>query len=122
MVEQQQNIEEIGSGILIALNKLNGKPPIISNTRPITLLNMIRKILSYIVLARIQELILDYVSSSQSAHRRKRSTADVVWTYGWYMSQVQKYQKELYIMDIDLSSSYDCVDRKLLMETLHKLL
>jgi hypothetical protein len=42
MFEKQEGIEEIGSGILITLNKLNGKPPIISNTRLITLLNMIR--------------------------------------------------------------------------------
>ena len=53
MFEQGKSIEEIGEGILITLNKLNGKPPTVNNTRPITLLNMIRKILSNIVLARI---------------------------------------------------------------------
>ena len=34
----------------------------------------------------------------------------------------QKYERELFIMGIDLSKAFDCVDRKLLMETLEKLL
>ena len=122
MFEEQGEVEEIGIGILITLNKLNGKPPVINNTRPITLLNMIRKILSNIVLARIQDIIFIYVSASQSAFKPKRSTSDVVWTYRWIMAMTQKYQQELFIMGIDLSKAFDCIDRKLLMDTLEELL
>jgi hypothetical protein len=67
MLEQGQIIDEIGEGILITLNKQNGKPSTINNIRPITLLNMIRKILSKVALARIQDIILLYVSPTQSA-------------------------------------------------------
>ena len=34
----------------------------------------------------------------------------------------QKYERELFIMGIDLSKAFDCIDRKLLMETLEQLL
>jgi len=67
MLKQGQIIDEIGEGILITLNKQNGKPSTINNIRPITLLNMIRKILSKVALARIQDIILLYVSPTQSA-------------------------------------------------------
>eukprot|EP01041_Mallomonas_annulata_P006543 gene6543-13238_t len=58
MFQNHQHLNAIGEGILIPLNKTNGKPPVVSNTRPITLLNSIRKLLANIVLKRIQPIIL----------------------------------------------------------------
>ena len=122
MFEQGEIIKEIGEGILITLNKLNNKPPTVNNTRPITLLNMIRKILPNIVLARIHDNIHMYVTPTQSTYRPKRSTLDVVWTYRWIMSMTEKNERELFIMGIDLSKAFDCDNRTLLMETLEKSL
>jgi hypothetical protein len=122
MFTKHEQIEEIGMSILITLNKMNGKPPEVTNSRPITLLNMIRKILSNIVLARIQDVIFKFVSPAQSAFRPKRSTADCVWSYRWLMAMTQKYTTELYIMGIDLSKAFDCINRAKLMEIMEDLL
>jgi hypothetical protein len=50
--EKNQSLESLLKGILVVLNKPN-KPVEVKNTRPITLLNMIRKMLSTIILKRI---------------------------------------------------------------------
>ena len=120
--EKHEGIQEIGEGVLIVLNKLNGKPPDVTNSRPITLLNMIRKIFSNVVLFRIQDIIESFVSPSQSAFRSKRGTADVIWSYRWIMATTQKYITEMNIMGIDLSKAFDCINRTKLMEILQELL
>ena len=74
---------DINSGVLIAIPK-PGKPkgpP--NNLRPITLLNILRKVLSLITLDRIRPSIEQYLSHSQSGFRPERSTSDVVWTHRW---------------------------------------
>jgi hypothetical protein len=38
------------------------------------------------------------------------------------MAQTQKYQQELFIMGIDLSKAFDCIDRSILMTKLEELL
>ena len=79
---RHQSINSITEGILIPLNKPN-KQKIAENTRPITLLTTIRKVLSNVVLGRIYDKIDNHISQNQSGFRRYRSTTDVIWTYKW---------------------------------------
>jgi hypothetical protein len=67
--ERHESLGSIGESDLIALNKPNNKAKIASNTRPIILLNMIRKILSNIILERIYPLVDQYVTIDQSGFR-----------------------------------------------------
>ena len=110
-----QHLKDIGTGILIAINKPRKKREA-SNTRPITLLNSIRKILSNILLDRIYPKLDRYISQDQSAFRKNRSTADILWTYRFYMAKAQKYKEEFHLMGIDLSKAFDCINRTLLLD------
>ena len=116
-----QTVQALGQGILITINK-PGKPHIINNTRPLTLLTSLRKILSLILLNRIYPKVDKYISISQSAYRKNRSTADLLWAYRFYMATTQKYKDEFNIMGIDLSKAFDCINRSLLLETMQTLL
>ena len=79
-VERNEDLG-LGVGMLTTLSK-PGKPvrPV-ENIRPIILLPLLRKILSLIVLDRMRTPINSYLSSSQSAYRSGRSTADIIWAH-----------------------------------------
>jgi sorting nexin-29 len=111
-----KNIDAILEGVLIAVNK-PGKKPLPSNTRPITLLNMTRKILSNVLLERIYANLDGYISPGQSGFRRGRSTSDVVWSYRWLMAISQRYNIDIKITGIDMSKAFDCINRTELLDT-----
>lgn len=121
LFEKHQPVDAILEGLLIPLNK-PGKTPIASNTRPITLLNTVRKVLSLVLLDRIRGVIEEYVCAGQSGFRGGRSTADVIWTYRWMMATTEKYMKAFFIMGIDMSKAFDCINRKKLLEVLKPLI
>ena len=115
-------IPALCAGLLIPLNKSNTKPKFPANTRPITLLNSARKVLSNIVLARISPKVQQYISINQSGFRQHRSTSDIIWTYRFLMAITQKYQQEFFIMGIDLSKAFDCINRQLVLTHLRDLI
>lgn len=120
MFEHHSSLPELLDGILIPLNK-PAKQRRVENTRPITLLNTIRKLLSNIVLQTARPALEGYISVNQSGFRRNRSTTDVIWTYRWMIAHTQKYQEAFYIMGIDLSKAFDCLDRDKLMSVISSI-
>jgi len=113
---------DIGKGTLILLQK-PGKPlgPV-SSTRPIVLLSSLRKTLSLIVLRRIQPKVDGYLSVSQSAFRRGRSTSDVVWCHRWLCAMTQRCQASINILGLDMSRAFDTVQRDILLNILASFL
>ena len=86
-------------------------------------MNTSRKILSIITLNRIQEKVEQYLSASQAAYRRKRSTGDIVWTHRFIIGKIQLYQDlEVYITGIDVSSAFDAINIQKLMNELSSFL
>jgi sorting nexin-29 len=120
--EKHQHLDALGEGLLATLNKPNKKGKKIDNTRPITLLNTVRKILSNVLLKRISDKIINNISISQSGFRKGRSTSDLVWTYRWIMATVTKYKETIHIMGLDLSKAFDCINREKLLENLKEIL
>jgi hypothetical protein len=113
----REELPAMCEGVLIPLNK-PGKEPIAKNTRPNTLLNMVRKILSIAVLKRIQPHVSAFVSTAQCGFRPNRSTAEVVWTYRWMIGIAERFGEEFNIMGIDMSKAFDCINRSKLLEVL----
>ena len=112
----------VSHGILAVLQK-PGKPKgPTKNLRPVILLIMLRKVLSSIVLFRIQPKVDAFLSQSQSAYRPGRSTSDIVWSHRFLAARIQKYQEEIFITGIDMTSAFDTIRRTTLIEILQSFL
>lgn len=114
-------VPELCEGILIPLNK-PGKEKLVSNVRPITLLNSIRKLISVIILNRIYPDVEKYVPNSQCGFRRRRCSAEIAWTYGWLKAIAGRYKRVFHIIGIDMSAAFDSILRKELLYTLKIIL
>ena len=108
---------DTGSAALIPLQKPppKKKGPV-KNLRPINLLPIIRKILSKLALRRADTGISRYLSYSQCAYRKFRSTTEIVWAYRWIIAKVQEYDITIYVTGIDMSSAFDTIHRDELLE------
>ena len=104
---EHKNIQ-VGEGIIRALNK-PGKPKgPVKNLRPVTLLDTCRKILSKVFITRTQDDVNSYLSQSQSAYRKGRSTSDVVWAHRWVLAKVQEHRDLIiFVIGIAMSSAFD---------------
>ena len=119
---EKHNTEvEIGRGVLIALLKPKKTKGPLKNLRPITLLIIIRKILSDITLNRIKRNTDNYLSQSQSAYRSNRSTTDVVWTYRWLIAKAVTSDVPIFITGIDMTAAFDTIKRSKLLEILESI-
>ena len=114
MFEKHSSIPELTEGFLLAMSKPD-KERIVDHTRPLTLLNTIRKILSTILLNRSRAKIQAYVSLSQLGYLPGRSTTEAVWTLQWIRATVERYEERFYILGLDLSKAFDCLDREELL-------
>ena len=120
-IEEGQHMT-MGEGVLIPIQK-SGKPKgPASSLRPIVLLNVVRKLLSLIVLSRINGKVQKYVSSAQSGFRPGRSTADVVWSPRWLAARCQHVQWNVGILGIDMSKAFDTISRRKLLTILESFL
>jgi len=104
-------LDSISSGSLIPLQKPGKSKGPVAHLRPIVLLTALRKILSSIVLRRINPKVNAFVSPTQSGFRPNRSTADVVWSYRWFAARSQRVRSSLHILGIDMSKAFDIPPR-----------
>ena len=119
---EHSSIDELKAGILFPLNKLKGDK-IAANTRPVVFLVALRKILSTIVLRRIEAAVEAFLSIYQHAYRKGRSTTEAVWTWQWIRGMVERYGERVSFLGLDLSKAFDSLHRGKLMDILreHKL-
>lgn len=117
MFVQCEVIPQLCEGLLVPRNK-PGKEKIAANTRPITLLTVIRKVLSGVLLHRMQDFIEVYVRHYQCGFRIGHGTGDIISAYRWLQSCAQRYQHDYHGLGIDLSKAFDTVFRRQLLEVL----
>ncbi len=108
---------DTGSAALVPLQKPppKKKGPV-KNLRPINLLPAIRKILSKLALRRAEGGITEYLSYTQCAYLKGRSTTVIVWAYRWLLAKVQVCEITIYVTGIDMSSAFDTIHRDELLE------
>eukprot|EP00117_Sycon_ciliatum_P016529 scpid72716/ scgid1736/ LINE-1 reverse transcriptase homolog len=121
-VETGLPLNSIGSGSLIPLQKPGKSRGPVAHLRPVVLLTALRKILSLIVLRRINKDVNNFVAHTQSGFRPSRSTTDVVWSYRWLAARCQRYRCALDILGIDMSKAFDCISRPRLISVLGSFL
>ena len=81
---------ELGEGILVSWQKPGKTKGPVTNLRPVILLPILSKILSNIVLHRMQPKVGQFLADSQAAYRSNRSTSDIAWAYRWIMIRWSK--------------------------------
>ncbi|EZG42795.1 putative endonuclease-reverse transcriptase, partial [Gregarina niphandrodes] len=88
------------------------------NYRPISILNTAVKILGSIVADRVNVVMADRISDSQSGFRRGRSTIHNVMYVQTYLRESYNRRKEVVVILIDLKAAFDSVPRQLVWKAL----
>lgn len=115
---EKHEVIDVNSGIICPVPK-PGKPKgPCSNLRPITLLNVSRKVLSLTLLHRIQSKLEPVIPNYQSGFRPGRSTTDIIWAKRWLISMVVTFDVEIHLLGIDLTRAFGTIDRPLLLTRL----
>ena len=109
--EKNIHIEAIGAGILTPLAKPGKTRSPVKSIRPLTLLNVSRKILSLIVLNRIERAVDNFTGPFQAAYKAGRSCADLVWAQSMLISVVMKKKFEWNKVSIDMSAAFNTIRR-----------
>ena len=102
---------DLGSGIMVTLQKPGKTCGPVKNLCPVILLLIICKILSNIILQRIHPQFEEYLSPSQSTYRSKRSTSDLVWAHRFIIAKAQSKKMPIFITGLDLSAAFDTIKR-----------
>ena len=111
ILETNDDDFKLGTGILIPLPKPKQPRGPVKKLRPIILFEVIRKVLSKILMDRTSNKINKYLSVNQSAYRRGRSTTDIVWAHRWIAAKCQEENLTVYLTGIDMSSAFDTIYR-----------
>jgi len=113
------SVTELKAGYLFPLNK-PGKARIVTETRPLVFLVIMRKVLSNVALIRIKGKVERFLSLNQHAYRSGRSTTEVTWTAQWVSATSEKYAELFHSSGLDLSKAFDCMTRTIIMRILQQ--
>ena len=105
-------------GIILSFYKNKGDRRCTSNYRPITLLSVPSKVLTTLVLKRIQPLLLAKRRPQQAGFTPTRSTTDCILTLRVLAQQRRMFLQPLYAAYVDLKAAFDSLDRSVLWSLL----
>ena len=78
--------------------------------RGISLLSIPGKVLTLVLLERIQIVIEPQLSEAQCGFRKGRGTVDQIWVTRQAMEKAVEYRTPVHLCFIDLTKAYDTVD------------
>ena len=108
-------------GHIVPILKPAKKQSEATNYRPITILNVHRKLFSTMVLNRIRPILDETTSHLQHAYTNGKSTTDVVLAHKFIKAAADTYEMELDIAGVDMSKAFDTVDRIKLLAILREI-
>ena len=108
-------------GYIVPILKPAKKQSEPTSYRPITILNVHRKLFSTIVLNRIRPILDETMSHLQHAYTNGKSTTDVVLAHKLIKAAAETYEIELDIAGVDMSKAFDTVDRIKLLTILREI-
>ena len=86
--------------------------------KPLTLSNAIRKVISLVTFKRIEDIVDNYTGPFQSAYKKGRSCADIVWAQRILTSVVMEKNWEFCKMGLDMTSAFDTIKRDTILRLL----
>ena len=120
--EDEDMPADLRDATIVALYKNKGAKADCGNYRGISLLSIAGKILARILLNRLIENISeDNLPEAQCVFRPGRSTIDMVFTVRQIQEKCSEQQMDLYAVFIDLTKTFDTVNREALWSVLLKL-
>lgn len=90
------------------------------NYRGISLLSTTYKILSKIILSRIEKYVASIVGEHQAGFMAGRSTTDQIFILKEIASKYWEYNKDLYILFVDFAKAYDSISRQKMWKLMEK--
>ena len=109
--------QEWKNAILIPLHKKKDRK-VCDNYRGIALLSVPGKVLSLILLERLENIIDPQLLESQCGFRQGRGTIDQIWLTRQIIERAVEYETAAYLCFVDLTKAYDSVDRAALIAIL----
>ena len=100
--------------VLVPIHKKNDRK-VCNNYRGIALLSIPGKVLSLILLERLQTIIDPQLLDSQCGFRRGQGTVDQIWVTRQLVERANEYQTPIALGFVDLTKAYDSVDRSTLV-------
>ncbi|KAJ8333487.1 hypothetical protein SKAU_G00414950 [Synaphobranchus kaupii] len=90
------------------------------NSRGITLLSVMGKILGRIIVDRVRNGVDSRLRKEQAGYRKSRGTTDQVFILRNIIEQVNEWQATLYLNFIDFEKAFDSIHRESLWEIMKK--
>ncbi|XP_047485900.1 uncharacterized protein LOC125036983 [Penaeus chinensis] len=106
---------------IVTLYKNKGERSDCNNYRGISLLIIVGKVYTRVLLARLQKLAERVYPESQCGFRAKRSTIDMVFSLRQLQEKCIEQKQPLYLAFIDLTKAFDLVNRDGLFKALEKI-
>lgn len=108
--EQKTTPKEWTEAIIIPIHKKGDKQEC-NNYRGISLLNCTYKILSKIILKRLEDYTQSIFEEHQSGFVKGKSTTDQIFIVKETIAKYWEYNRECYLLFIDFSKAYDSLKR-----------
>ena len=106
---------------IITLYKNKGERSNCNNYRGISLLFIIGKVYTWVLLIHLQKLAEHVYPESQCGFQAERSTVDMVFSLCQLQEKCREQQMPMYIAFIDLTKAFDLVSRDGLFKAFHKI-
>ena len=103
--------------ILVPVHKKKDRK-VCDNYRGISLLSIPGKVLSLVLLDRLETIIDPQLMEAQCGFRKGRGTIDQIWATRQIIERATEYQGTVHLGFVDLTKAYDSVDRSALITIL----
>ena len=104
--------QDLKDARIVHLYKGKGDRSSCDNYRGISLLSIAGKILSKVILNRLNKHLLDeIVPESQCGFRKNRGTVDMIFASKQVQEKCREQNKDLYILFVDLTKAFDTISR-----------
>ena len=114
------NLSVSQSRAVITLIHKKGRKELLSNWRPISLLNTDYKILASVLANRLKSVLSSCISSDQNAYLKGRFISNNIRLIDDVISHMHKHKKSGAILFLDLEKAFDKVNRDFLYRVLEK--